>query len=239
MSFTEFKWEISDGKYLSFVNGKHGQEFTSSIFEVDNIKFYLSCYPNGRKKLGLCNLYLSLSKSDFPTNIAKLKINYWLFCPETFSRMSDIRDFNTNENNSFHGWATNTLSLKTVENNSSHNISFIVGVNILKIYFKNEVAKGSDINNDQQRKKQPLIYEKPFKLQSKIIFKWNINEFMFKSFLDAPNKKCWESQQFDQWVLGCYPNGHTKNDKGKYFIFYIYTKFQIVYNPMFVTINIF
>lgn len=214
MAFTTFKWEISESKYLSFVNAKHGQEFTSSVFEVENIKFYLSCYPNGRKKHGLCNLYLCISSTDFPTNIAKLKINYWLFCPQTYSRMSDIRDFNNEENNSFHGWATNTLNLKELENNSVNNIQFHVGVNVLKIYFKTEVAKGSDINLIENRRKQPLIYEKPFKMEPKITYKWIINEFMFKSFLDAPNKKCWESQQFDQWVLGCYPNGHTKSDKG-------------------------
>eukprot|EP01084_Bolivina_argentea_P138976 244541_1 len=51
-------------------------------------------------------------------------------------------------------------------------------------------------------------------MEPKTTFNWNITEFMFKSFLSAPNKKCWESQQFGQWVLGCYPNGHTKNDKG-------------------------
>ena len=126
--------------------------------------------------------------------------------------MSDIRDFSPDQNNVFHGWATNTLSLKTLENNSSHNITFSVGVNILKIYFKSEVGKGSDIN--LIHKQRPLIYEKPFKMKSKVSYKWNINQFQFKSFLSAPNKKCWESEQFDQWVLGCYPNGHSKTDQG-------------------------
>eukprot|EP01084_Bolivina_argentea_P268763 456596_1 len=219
MTFTTFKWEISDKKYLSFVNAKNQQEFSSSLFEVENIKFYLKCYPNGRKKVGLVNLYLTLSEEHFPSNIAKLKINYWIFCPETCSRMSDIRDFSNDDNNKFHGWSTNTLNLKELENNSVHNITFIVGVNILKIYFKNEVAKGSDINlnysnDNNELPKQPLIYEKPFKMLPKNKFNWEINELMFASFLSAPNKKCWESEQFDQWVLGCYPNGHTKNDKG-------------------------
>ena len=211
-AFTTYKWKISNDTYLSFVNAKHQQEFTSSLFEVDQIKFCLKCYPNGRKKSGLVNLYLTLSPHHFPSNIAKLKINYWIFCEQTHSRMSDIRDFSPDHNNSFHGWATNTLSLKTLENNSSHNITFEVGVNILKIYFKTEVAKGSDIN--LSHKQQPLIYEKPFKMKSKVSFTWNINQFMFKSFLSAPNKKCWESEQFDQWVLGCYPNGHSKTDQG-------------------------
>ena len=51
-------------------------------------------------------------------------------------------------------------------------------------------------------------------MSSKISFEWNINKNLFKSFLFAPNKKCWESPQFDQWCLGCYPNGYTKSDKG-------------------------
>eukprot|EP00485_Elphidium_margaritaceum_P004131 CAMPEP_0202690378 /NCGR_PEP_ID=MMETSP1385-20130828/5375_1 /ASSEMBLY_ACC=CAM_ASM_000861 /TAXON_ID=933848 /ORGANISM="Elphidium margaritaceum" /LENGTH=848 /DNA_ID=CAMNT_0049345639 /DNA_START=43 /DNA_END=2589 /DNA_ORIENTATION=+ len=216
MAFTTFQWDIADKKYLSFVNATHGQEFTSTLFEVDNIKFFLKCYPNGRKKPGLCNLYLTLSSQHWPSNIAKLKINYWLFCPQTHSRMSDIRDFGNDVHNAFHGWATNTLSLKELENNSVNNVSFHVGVNILKIYFKNEVAKGA---GDSSMRPQPLIYEKPFKMAPKVAFTWNIRQLMFKSFLSAPNKKCWESQQFDQWVLGCYPNGHTKNDKGNAMIY--------------------
>lgn len=220
MAFSTYKWEISDKKYLSFMNGKHQQVFSSPIFEMESIKFCLRCYPNGRLKEGLVNLYLAVSEEHFPANIAKLKINYWLHCPETHSRISDIRDFSSDKhkNNSFHGWASNTLTLKELENNTSSSAHFEVGVNILKIYFKNEVAKGSDIQNANSPKKQPLIYETPFKLAPLTEFNWNINKMLLKSFLSAPNRKCWESPQFDQWALGCYPNGHSKNDKGTMYV---------------------
>ncbi len=52
-----FCWHIDNPNIIkNFINAKHKQRFASDIFEMKNLKWYLSAYPNGDRKEGSCTV---------------------------------------------------------------------------------------------------------------------------------------------------------------------------------------
>lgn len=89
MNGTLFCWHIDNPNIIkNFVNAKHKQRFASDIFEMKNLKWYLSAYPNGDRKEGSCTVYLTLI--SFPPIWSKFVCNYSIYCNQTRSSATYI-----------------------------------------------------------------------------------------------------------------------------------------------------
>lgn len=176
-----FCWHIDNPNIIkNFINAKHKQRFASDIFEMKNLKWYLSAYPNGDRKEGSCTVYLTLI--SFPTNWSKFICNYSIYCNQTRSSATYITTYT--EKRSQSGRIAGLLSIQEIKKkyNSKqlNSITFSVNVNILQIYDNSLTHK--------------LIYEYNLyqRFNSKYIIIWNVDKYMVNQFLESDAIKQYE-----------------------------------------------
>eukprot|EP01084_Bolivina_argentea_P113631 202506_1 len=215
-----FCWHIDNPNIIkNFINAKHKQRFASDIFEMKNLKWYLSAYPNGDRKEGSCTVYLTLI--SFPSIWSKFICNYSIYCNQTRSSATYITTYT--EKRSQSGRIAGLLSINEIKNKYNNRqlnaITFSVNVNILQIYDKNIIDKGFE-NNHKHSKKGLLIYQYKLLstkgLKNKYIIIWNVNKFMVNEFLRSDAIKQYETDvYYDMFCLAFCPNGGWRENAGQ------------------------
>ena len=201
-------WNIDDEKLIKHMkNAKNVESFTSDIFILCGLKWYLSFYPNASnsKRKGTYNIFLKSvgildNKSSYfvKWEIEFVQVNvkksgYWMVNkennnrgivsgmnhPQKFEELLDLKQF------------TFIVKLTMIDN---------IGID-----------NNLDVNNTSISTEMDIYF-------------WNINGQLMDKMKCAKNGEIFESDRFMmfgmKWYLSCYPDGDNKDNKD-YVILYI------------------
>eukprot|EP01084_Bolivina_argentea_P314030 543901_1 len=163
-----YQWTISGSLFNQMLTASQGQKFTSDVFEINKLHWYIYVYPNGGNLSGDFEVYIALL--SLPANWSHIQINCSIHIPETNTTFSSIVKCDNQENQAPFGWHPGMLQLNEIIHSNINKLTIIITNKILRI--------ASNTSNTWRKLKDCIIYQSPinnYKRHYK--FEWILNKF--------------------------------------------------------------
>eukprot|EP00483_Globobulimina_turgida_P011762 UN11784 len=205
---TKCTWTIEPEFVNKFKQTQNGYGTKSDYFSTDqNLEWFISGYPNGSKKeqIGHCIVGIGLKSLAYKLieEYKSITVYFYIRSVQTHACIERIYEFT--KNGEEWGWPARVLLLSEL---SKHlNLSFEIGIRILKIRYTNESLKY----------RYDLHLSKIHKNAS-CSLKWHINETLFNTFKNAHFGKGISGRLLSDinpmFSIDCRPNGLNEEKQG-------------------------
>ena len=156
-----FYWRFNQQQIKSFSSIKNGQLIKSERFNIHDINFFCTLFPNGYSEKCVDSVMFYLEIAEWPEAIKSITIYFELFEKETKSIWKNVEIFEKDRTYIVRGW--NECCLFVSEYLLQTKLKFGVFVDVLALNYAMERS------------------QKPIKLDKQCQYKWIINEYDTKS----------------------------------------------------------
>eukprot|EP01084_Bolivina_argentea_P024462 45571_1 len=180
-----FYWKFhNDLQMKKFCSISNGSCIKSEQFDIHNIKFFCTLFPNGCQSQYADSVMFYLEIASWPENIKSITLYFELFEKKTKSIWKNVEIFEKNRTYIVRGW--NNWCLFSSQCQSQITLTFGVFIDILALNFETETL------------------QKPITLDNKCEYKWIIDEHNPSTFVIG---RCIFSPNFNNNCFTLYFNG--------------------------------